>query len=534
MRLLFCQIILYVIVFGQTGFTNVCYQDQLPPSLRKFIADEQGFQAFQTPSWRKVPNLTAWQTPYATHLKATFPIKGCWIPEEDFKSMGGEVLSHDENLRQQFYRSSSEQEEFLFFTHPEDDTQNEYRRNGYNPDLYSCEEYCATPTSSNRTLLVWKPTQAEPETEFRPIFLKLSISSNGLKNKAVTNEEAHRSVSASDMLTAQQKSQKSFSDTFKFFKEPLAMTFKPENAQGDFANGAGFIVREVPSELFDPSKHIVSAFTLYGSPTSHDGPEPYLLKTLKKSPRELVETIQQKIIQPFVKQLLTAILEWNFVPEAHGQNLLLELDSLGNPTGIFWHRDLDGFEFSSDHRKLSGLPLSSHNFNLKSNHIHSSIYGSFNLLLSQMTISIQEWEQTLGVRAISERTLESLLYRELFKQLLETIQKRYGIKRENNFPESIERTEIEHFFKLYADIFAKFMDIFSLDQFVTLNNYPTEDPNTLINGKELDFWALYDLGFRFDKAINMLQEKLDGDCTPQQRSLWGKWITNMRKRPDHY
>jgi hypothetical protein len=38
--------------------------------------------------------------------------------------------------------------------------------------------------------------------------------------------------------------------------------------------------------------------------------------------------------------------------EPHGQNLLIEIDPLGLPSGRLWHRDLDGFYIANPENQL--------------------------------------------------------------------------------------------------------------------------------------------------------------------------------------
>lgn len=504
-----------------------CSRDDLPQSINQFIVDEQGFQAFETPSWFKVPNLKAWNTPYAPHLKRTFTITGCWIPQKKFSEMGGAVLGDHAQFRKQFSRSSTDgNKEVLFFTHPEEMTQIEYGKNGYDPAQFSCEEYCATPTSSNRTLLVWRATAEEQS--FKPVFIKLSISSaNGIKDKTVTNEEAQRSILFNQMLTAQQDQQGLFKDTFKFFKEPFAMTFKPEGAQGDFSKGAGFVVREIPQALLDNGIHIVPALALFGSPTTDGGTEPYLLKAYKnRDAAELYQIITKKIIQPFVTQWLTASLDWDFVTESHGQNLLVELDKNGLPTGSFWYRDLDGFEFNNAQRKLRGLPSVDQELRLSAKEIKSSIYSKFNLFLSQMELFIkQHWPNA------KNQSLELTLYNELMKQIRNIAQEKYGFLFDDKYEFQLNRRDrIEIAFDWYGKIVAEFAKLSSFMEFLKTRCSLTNEEQKIAKEHSVDFHTLYSFGFRFEEAIKALQDQLTQNNENQcHQSALNMLIVNMKK-----
>lgn len=313
------------------------------------------------------------------------------------------------------------------------------------------------------------------------------------------------------------------------------MTFKPEQAHGDFAKGAGFIVREIPSELLDPAKHIVSAFTLYGSPTTDDGSDPYLLKIFQRSPPEFYETIRQKIIQPFVSQWLTAILEWDFVTEAHGQNLLVELDSDNNLTGILWHRDLDGFEVNNRLRQLRGLPFSKQDFPLTPKMILNSIYYSFNLFLSQMELSIAEWKKKYAVESAPVESLEFMFYSELMKQAVEIAQSRYGFQfTEVTTLKNKNRDHIRNQFSLYSSyLVSELAKMFALDEFIKLNSSLPNEESDILGGTGIDFHGLYCLGFRFDEAIKRLETQLnDGSRNQYQESLLQDRIEKMKRATD--
>lgn len=503
------QLTVFSFVFGQT-LNALCTLSDLPSPLSRFINDEQGFESYDVPDWLPKTNLMRWESPYAPAEQPTFMLKGCWIPLResqvslDTPLVSAQLVGTTEEIKKRFTRTNNNGEkEVLFFTHPEESTQKEYLKGEYNPAKLSCEEYCATPTSSNRTVLVWKP---HPEQEFSPVFIKLSMGpESGIKNKHVTSEEALRSVTINNALTQRQKESPLFFNSFNFFKEPLAIDYISNFFESTFLSGAGLIVREIPSQLLNGSKFIVPALALYGHPTAKNKTKlPYLLQAFKnKNSDELHNTISEKIIRPFVAQWLDAVLRWGFTTESHGQNLLVELDDTLRPNGIFWHRDLDGFTMLDSHSTVVNLPVTQVSLRVTSTIIYVSIYLKFNIFLYQLETSVKKWQaEHLLTRGQQNEKLESVLYRELITQLADIVYKEFGLtlakNHLNDYESAGSREEISTLFFQYSRVVGEIAKLFSLEKHVIASLL-----SSLKNqNNDIDITLLREFGFEGPRAQN--------------------------------
>lgn len=148
--------------------SDICSVESLSQPLQQFIRDEQSFESFIVPAGVKPTNFSRWNSPYSPANRARFVVKGCWLSFEQFENLGGTVLGEGSSLvGRQFFRSHNDENQLLFFVHPDEATVEEYKKIGLDitSPSFTCEDYCATATSSNRSIFVWSE---KPNTDFTP------------------------------------------------------------------------------------------------------------------------------------------------------------------------------------------------------------------------------------------------------------------------------------------------------------------------------------------------------------------------------
>lgn len=430
-------LIFSVFLYPSTQANALCQRNQLPKPVQQFVLDEQTWES--RPSGLQVFN--RWQSEYAPHQHKNFEIMGCYVDLDYLNSIGEAQFleSNDFNqsrLASQLKRHYDAKTQVLFFIHPE--FLKDYKRVGFDPKAANleCKEYCATATSSNRTLVVW----SDDESTFEPVMVKTSINvASGGYVKTVSDDEAKKSVMISNALEEQAKNDPQFD--LLFFKEPLAVQFKPKVTPEDkqigdilkhpfFKSGAGIVYRAFPEELLKTGNRIITSLAIYGDPVDKDGRNPYLLQEAQiQGVDNLLEDLRYKFIRPFAQIWLKTFIDWGITLEPHGQNLLVELDTDNRLTGRLWHRDLDGLFLDNDLRSFKDMPLAP---NVKSEipaYSHRSMVNIFiKLLLTPMATAIESWEKTHKLKP-SDKTSPSIY---LEKILIEELRAEIFMRAENS------------------------------------------------------------------------------------------------------
>lgn len=342
------------------GRASACDRSSLPDSLRDFIQDEQMYHDYRSRAGGQ-----RWPSIFAPHRRKTFDILGCWYKVGTSQTEVTLFTSESElPIHQQMIRTNpiTQEKEALFFFHPDADTIGHYQENQFLiQDSPNCSNYCATATSSNRTLLIWSETRSQ----FTPIFAKVSLD--------LRINSHHRFVDKTEIITSVQINEalRQSQQNLNFFHEVLGVLPNFTSTLGS----AGMIIRTIPSELFRSRHHkIVPVFALFGDRSSwqKDIPlsqiqqeeAPYLLRAFwKKNLQELHQHLKEAFVEPLARKMLENAIFHGFTSEDHSQNLLVEVDqATSRLTGIFWHRDLDGFYLDDYFRKSIGLPVGPEEF----------------------------------------------------------------------------------------------------------------------------------------------------------------------------
>ncbi|UJR17312.1 hypothetical protein I4U23_004207 [Adineta vaga] len=132
-------------------------------------------------------------------------------------------------------------------------------------------------------------------------------------------------------------------------------------ATKDGKYGWGFLIREMtprPIILHRETK-LIPCFSLYGLDLHHLDDEPLLIQLIRhQSKKSPADYILDYIMIPIIQNFCRAFLHLGILLEAHGQNVLLEIDSNTNEPLRVVHRDFD-LVVDSRIRRARGLQLES-------------------------------------------------------------------------------------------------------------------------------------------------------------------------------
>jgi hypothetical protein len=214
--------------------------------------------------------------------------------------------------------------------------------------------------------------------------------------------------------------------SFAFLPESLGVTIGEEHSWGYF-------VREMtprPAPV-DKESTLYPLFSLYSYDLREPGKKPLLVDLLEKSPSALLD----KIMLPVIQNWCFLAREFGFLFQAHGQNLLLEVNSNQEPTRIVF-RDLSTY-MDRNLREKKGLSNEGYPLPDKSTRE-----------LSQ--------DQQKGYYSL---VYDSFLGHHLFEYLAQEAQKQFGIN-----PEMLReacRAKFAECFPEAADFFPKTVHYYS-------------------------------------------------------------------------
>jgi siderophore synthetase component len=150
----------------------------------------------------------------------------------------------------------------------------------------------------------------------------------------------------------------SLDSRFAFFREVLGITFKnlhPETPRGE---NWGFLVRELdPYPAPAERGHLVPGFALFGQDFFEPNQDSLVFALMAE--RDPAEYLVEQILLPIVRHWVGCFLDFGFLLEPHGQNVLLEIAPDGSVQRIV-HRDLN-LGIDNRRRRDLGLPVGGSN-----------------------------------------------------------------------------------------------------------------------------------------------------------------------------
>jgi len=191
------------------------------------------------------------------------------------------------------------------------------------------EEIRVSPSSSTRTLYVHDhhPPQA------LKLHFPFRVSRYG---RRMRDEVVEQAINVSREL---QRGIEDLDPSFAFFREVLGVTFKNIRPQTPRGENWGYLVREMtPFPSAREDRPLVPGFSLFGKDLFEPRKPPLLFELLGgESP---LEYVLEQIMFPIIHHWVGVFLNFGFLLEPHGQNILLEMDPDG-PVSRVVYRDLN-------------------------------------------------------------------------------------------------------------------------------------------------------------------------------------------------
>lgn len=272
------------------------------------------------------PDIANQAVEFRPESQTWFPLKSVWVPESELHS----AIQEDQfapGLKSLFVKEEGGQRYLRLLIHPESEKFYSEITKKHPVEVGVFE---ASSTASSRTVLVRPKGRKEPN-----FFAKLSLDVKlGGVTRTVPLGEVARSVGLSRYGSVLEKERPG---PFTIMKEVMGISPK------GWERG-GMILRQIPDSVTKNKAGLVPLFSLYAK----SGNEPTVLEDMaKRAKMKPSDFFAEKILKPFYEGWV----DWNVngavTMEAHAQNVLLEVDDKGNPTGKFVHRDLGGFNLDT-------------------------------------------------------------------------------------------------------------------------------------------------------------------------------------------
>lgn len=304
----------------------------LPPGVQDWIRNETILLSRKTDTVRLLsPEQNAQNPLFAPEAGNVFKLYGFWIDSSELKAYESEL---PKNIKALVVRQHDGKTQFLFFVHPESYA---YYAQRLDFSILDREEFLATSTASSRSLVVWKPG-FEQDVFVAKVSLNATI---GHVDRTIKGIETAMSIGIDRTL----RGARDLPSQFSVFREVLGVI--PTGM-----DRGGMILRALPTDMVNGSRTFIPFFSLYAK--SPDGSNPLLIDMINRSGEDPVQFVENKIIIPFINEWFDSAMS-GVLMEPHAQNVVMEIDETGMPTGRFRHRDFGGFNIDFKFRKENGL-----------------------------------------------------------------------------------------------------------------------------------------------------------------------------------
>jgi len=251
---------------------------------------------------------------YRPEAGMSFPIRTLWIPESQL-AVAKDLQSLPENLEQEIIHAVGGDRLHAFFIHPLSEERFSDLIRGYQ----STFDFVATPTSSNRTLLI----RSIKSGQVFYVKTSLAVTIAGME-RLVPAAEVSRSVGHSMFL----KWLASQDKRVLYLPEILAQI--PQGLER-----GGQVIRL--AETNQVSQNLVPLFSFYDLSNGD-----FTGKLANAQGLSRYQFLRTQLVQPLYDLLQSFKVKYHFVHEVHAQNILVEVDESGFPTGRFVFKDLAG------------------------------------------------------------------------------------------------------------------------------------------------------------------------------------------------
>lgn len=288
-------------------------KENLALGVKEFLSEEQALNTEE-----KIA--TKINKEYLPENHPKFPLPYFLVPDEDAQHFFADSI--DPRVADQLTMKISGKKHYKFFIHPELEVQYDFLRASFNfvgPDQ---TEFFASPTSNDKSLLVWNKNNKDR----RPFIAK------------VGSFEIERSL-ASQKCLERTGDKKLSGINLKFFPETAGLKIN-KSRPGSLEKLGGQIIREIPDAIFNHEKKWLSLATLISSSVKT---KPMIMDIIKKSGLTSYDFFNTYMIDGYLKMFeeLSFRQGINFEPSA--QSLFLETTTDLLPTGIWVLSDLGSF-----------------------------------------------------------------------------------------------------------------------------------------------------------------------------------------------
>jgi hypothetical protein len=307
---------------------------QLPAGLREWLILER-FHLHKPHLYQRRELDASFDISYLPQHSGTFRLP-CFLIARRNLHMFGSQQQHSYSM--QFYSDSKIDDAVLFPMHPLalDDYREFLLRVGATDAAREGVCIWAVPTSSLRTLLAWPDGAAD-----RAVFVKTSLVSPVVGDRRVHRMRAGRSVALS-ALVANQLTE--LPTQLSYLRESFAFAARS-------APHSGSIIRCIPQEIISGHVRVAPLFSLIGGEGER---RPLLLAMLERAGTPPLQFVDEMLCKPVARFWLELCMRFGLIIEAHGQDLLLELSTAGQPTGRFYYRDFEGMQVDWELRRRLG------------------------------------------------------------------------------------------------------------------------------------------------------------------------------------
>jgi hypothetical protein len=165
-------------------------------------------------------------------------------------------------------------------------------------------------------------------------------------------------------------------DRFAILREVIGVAHRNLQPGSSRGENWGYLVRDMkPFPIVEENRSLIPGFSLYGKDFFDPGKTPLLFDLI--GDRDPQEFVLEHIMFPIIRHWVQCFLNFGYLIEPHGQNVLFEIGRDGEFERIV-HRDL---ALGIDMRRRRELQLSDRNLNeynrMESNEFHSITYDKF-------------------------------------------------------------------------------------------------------------------------------------------------------------
>jgi len=320
--------------------SQVFAAEDIPKNLRAFLFREQVLNERKNneSAFKPIDISSSLPSEYDPAHEAVFEIRFIEIPESEAKTITNAKLSKNADKIIRFKKGGKNY--FRYFVHPL--VESHYDKIAETYGGFKSAGFLAAPTSSPRSLIVWE--QANPDVA-TGVKVSLNIEIGGTVRR-IDWDELERSNSINRLFESI-ASNAAEDREFSFLPEPLQIA-APDRFYGN-------IIRDYPEEILSNKIKTLPGFALGAD--NPDGSPAALVKMIQNSSLDPLSFVREKIYRPLIQSYLYLVFQEGLLSEPHQQNVLLEMNSRGNPNGKIWFRDLDGFRPDPELRAINGKPL---------------------------------------------------------------------------------------------------------------------------------------------------------------------------------